>query len=71
MGKIKSKMIKGSAKTLIQKGIEFEENFEKNKKILKDTMPSKKIRNQMAGYLVKLKKQERQKEEKLMQNTKK
>jgi len=71
MGKIKSKMIKGSAKTLIQKGVKFEEDFEKNKKILKDTMPSKKIRNQMAGYLTKLKKQERQNEEKLLKELKK
>ena len=56
MGKIKSKLIKRSAKILIKKGIEFSEDFEKNKKILKDTMPSKKIRNQMAGFLSRTKK---------------
>ena len=56
MGKIKSKMIKRSAKELIKKGIKFSKNFEENKKILGDTMPSKKIRNQMAGFLAKLKK---------------
>ncbi len=60
MGKIKSKMVKRSANTLIKEGIEFTEDFEKNKKILKDTMPSKKLRNQMAGFLSKIKKQERQ-----------
>ena len=60
MGKIKSKMVKRSANTLIKKGIEFTESFEKNKKILKDTMPSKKLRNQMAGFLSKIKKQETQ-----------
>lgn len=59
MGKIKSKLIKRSGETLIRKGIGFSEDFEKNKKILKDTMPSKKMRNQMAGYLSRLKKQER------------
>ena len=56
MGKIKSKLIKRSANILAKKGIKFTESFEKNKKILKDTMPSKKIRNQVAGYLVRLKK---------------
>ena len=53
-------MVKRSANSLIKEGIEFTESFEKNKKILKDTMPSKKLRNQMAGFLSKIKKQERQ-----------
>ncbi len=60
MGKIKSKLIKRSANILLKKGIKFTENFEKNKKILKNTMPSKKLRNQMAGFLSRTKKQERQ-----------
>ncbi len=59
MGKIKSKIIKNSANNLIKKGIEFTENFEENKKILADTMPSKKIRNQMAGFLARIKKREK------------
>lgn len=50
-------MIKRSARELIKKGIKFSETFEENKKILGDTMPSKKIRNQMAGFLAKLKKE--------------
>ena len=62
MGKIKSKQVKRSAKDLIKKGIEFSKNFEDNKKILGNTtMPSKKIRNQMAGYLSKLSKKGKQK----------
>jgi ribosomal protein S17E len=61
MGKIKSKQIKRSAKELIKKGIEFSEDFERNKKILGNTLPSKKIRNQMAGYLSKLSKEGKQK----------
>lgn len=56
MGKIKSKLIKRTAKNLIEKGVEFNDNFEKNKKVLGKTMPSKKIRNQIAGYLTRLKK---------------
>jgi len=59
MGKIKSKLIRRSSKTFLEKGIEFEGNFEKNKKILGNTMPSKKLRNQMAGFLVREKKQKK------------
>ena len=51
MGKIKSKLVKRTSKELIKRGIEFGEDFEKNKKILGREMPSKKIRNQMAGFL--------------------
>ena len=61
MGKIKSKLIKRSAKELVKRGIEFSENFERNKKILGNTMPSKKIRNQIAGYLSRLNRKEKQK----------
>jgi len=58
MGKIKSKLVKRSAKELVKAGIVFSNNFEENKKILGKVMPSKKIRNQMAGYLTKMKKEE-------------
>ncbi|MBI2045516.1 30S ribosomal protein S17e [Candidatus Pacearchaeota archaeon] len=57
MGKIKSKMVKRTAEELKRRGIVFHPDFEKNKKVLgSNTMPSKKIRNQMAGYLVRLEK---------------
>jgi len=51
MGKIKSKLVKRTAKALTERGIKFNEDFERNKKILGNTMPSKKLRNQMAGFL--------------------
>ena len=54
MGKIKSKLVKRTANELIKKGIQFNKSFEENKKILGKTMPSKKIRNQMAGFLARL-----------------
>ena len=57
MGKIKTKLIKRTSNTLIKKGIEFSDEFERNKKILGKTMPSKKIRNQIAGYIARLKRQ--------------
>ncbi|HUS50333.1 MAG TPA: hypothetical protein VMZ91_09215 [Candidatus Paceibacterota bacterium] len=60
MGKIKPKLVRKSANVLLNSGIEFSENFKENKKILGDSMPGKKIRNQMAGLLSKLKKQQKQ-----------
>jgi ribosomal protein S17E len=65
MGKIKSKAIKRTAKIFTAKGVAYEESFEKNKKLLGNTMPSKKIKNQLAGFLSRIKKQERIKQEKL------
>lgn len=59
MGKIKSRLIKRNAKGLMKQGIEFSGDFNKNKEILGDSMPSKKIRNQTAGYLARLKKREK------------
>ena len=59
MGKIKGKLVKKTAHILVKKGIPFNESFENNKKVLGNTMPSKKLRNQMAGYLVKMKTQEK------------
>jgi ribosomal protein S17E len=56
MGKIKPKLVKKTSEILLRKGVEFEENFEKNKKILRDIAPNKKTRNQIAGYTVRLKK---------------
>ena len=66
MGKIKSKIIKRTAHTFMKKGIEFSESFDKNKKILKGIMPSKKVRNQLAGFLSTFKKQERENQPKIL-----
>ncbi len=55
MGRIKSLMVKRAAKQLLKENVgEFTTEFEKNKKILKDTMPSKQIRNKIAGYITRL-----------------
>ena len=59
MGKIKSKMVKRSARELTKRGVIFNDSFGDNKKVLGMTMPSKKIRNQMAGYLTKLNKKKK------------
>lgn len=66
MGKIKTKLVKRTAKKLVEKGIEFSPDFEKNKRILGGTMPGKKIRNQIAGYLSRFKKLEAKKRAELV-----
>lgn len=50
MGKIKSKQVKRSVQELLDAGIELSSDFEMNKKILGQEMPSKKMRNKMAGH---------------------
>lgn len=69
MGKIKTKLVKRTAGELAERDIPFTENFERNKKILGSTMPSKKIRNQVAGFLSRMKRSEVKKQE-LLNNEK-
>ena len=55
MGRIKSTMIKKAAKQLLQGENKFTESFEQNKKVLSnDMLPSKPIRNKVAGYIARL-----------------
>jgi len=56
MGRIKSTMVKKAARQLLEKENRFTKSFEDNKKILGRTMPSKPIRNKIAGYISRLKK---------------
>jgi ribosomal protein S17E len=63
MGKIKTKLVKRTAETLIEKDIPFSESFENNKRILGNTMPSKKIRNQIAGMIARTKRREMEKKQ--------
>lgn len=59
MGRIKTILIKRTSRQLLEKSPEtFTENFEENKKALgNSTMPSKRLRNKIAGYVARLKKQ--------------
>lgn len=60
MGRIKTKAVKGVARTLIATEPSlFKEEFNANKRVLGKEMPSKKVRNMVAGYLTRLKKQNR------------
>jgi len=62
MGRIKTSFVKTIAKDLFEKHSDkFTIDFLKNKEIMKKLidMKSKKLRNVVAGYITKLKKQER------------
>jgi len=54
MGRIKPKMVKNTAKSLLAEEHSFTPDFDHNKKLLGNHMPSKKIRNKIAGYLARL-----------------
>jgi ribosomal protein S17E len=59
MERIKQLMVKRASKELLSKEASFGEEFNFNKKMLGMTMPSKKVRNKIAGYMARLKKAER------------
>lgn len=65
MGKIKSKMMRRTSEALIKEEIPFNEDFENNKKILGNTMPSKKLRNKIAGLISRMRRQESKKKAEL------
>ena len=54
MGRIKTATVKRATHELMKQDIEFSESFEHNKKLLGNTMPSKKVRNKIAGYIARL-----------------
>ena len=56
MGRIKSALVKRTTRKLIIENDSFNGSFEDNKKILGNTMPSKRIKNMIAGYIARLKK---------------
>jgi ribosomal protein S17E len=58
MGRIKSKLVKRTALALLKEPNSFNQDFENNKELLQGLTPSKKVRNQIAGYLVRKKKVE-------------
>jgi ribosomal protein S17E len=54
MGRIKSTLIKRTAR-ILEKEEYFVDQFDSNKKILGNTMPSKSVRNKIAGYIARIK----------------
>ena len=65
MGRIKSALIKRTANNLLKEENKFEEDFEKNKILLGNSMPSKSTKNKIAGYITRIKRLEREKRAKL------
>lgn len=60
MGRIKSKLVKRTANAMLREENVFTTEFEDNKNILKGSMPSRKIRNQIAGYIARINKRKLQ-----------
>lgn len=54
MGKIKSTLIKKTGRLLLLEENNFNTDFDHNKRLLGNSMPSKKTRNKIAGYIAKL-----------------
>jgi len=54
MGRIKNALIKRTARNLNKGENKFDETFENNKKLLANAMPSKRLRNGIAGYITRL-----------------
>ena len=65
MGRIKSALVKRTAKNLLKEENKFSEDFEKNKSLLGNSMPSKKVKNKISGYISRLKRAKREKRAKL------
>ena len=56
MGRIKPTLVKRTSRQLIENSSEsFGKTFEENKKALGNTLTSKKMRNKIAGYIARLK----------------
>lgn len=58
MGRIKSKIVKRTSHTLLKSDNRFTGKFDENKELLKILPTTKKVRNQIAGYVTRIKKKE-------------
>jgi len=58
MGRIKSALVKRTARNLLKEENVFSSSFEDGKRILGESMPSKRQRNKIVGYIARLKKRE-------------
>ena len=56
MGRIKNSLIKRTARSLMKEENSFTEKFDDNKNILGSSMPSKRLRNRIAGYVTRVNK---------------
>jgi ribosomal protein S17E len=57
MGRIKPKLVKRTSRQLVKvSGDSFDKTFDTNKQALRNTISSKKMRNKIAGYIARIKK---------------
>ena len=57
MGRIKTTLVKRTSRQLIEQTPDsFNKEFDQNKKALGSILPSKKMRNKIAGYVARIKK---------------
>ena len=54
MGRIKNSLVKRTAKGLLKEENKFSGEFNNNKRHLGSNMPSKRLRNQIAGYITRI-----------------
>lgn len=60
MGRIKPKLVKRTSRQLLEQSNDsFGKTFEENKKSLGKILSSKKMRNKIAGYIARLKKNQK------------
>ena len=55
---VKSTLVKRSARSMLREENKFDHTFDRAKKILGRSMPSKSLRNKIAGYIARLKRRE-------------
>lgn len=60
MGRVKTTLVKRTARDLLKEENVFTQDFNRNKKVLGNTLPSKRIRNMVVGYIARLKKRQKQ-----------
>ena len=61
MGRIKSTLVKRTARNLLSEENKFSPDFEQNKKLLKGQLTSKSMLNKIAGYISRIKCAEKEK----------
>jgi ribosomal protein S17E len=61
MGRIKSSLVKRTARAVEKETGRFTEKFDDNKLVLGSSMPSKRLRNMIAGYVGRIKRIRREK----------
>jgi len=60
MGRVKTTLVKRTARDLLKEENVFTKDFNRNKKVLGNTLPSKRIRNMIVGYIARIKKRQKE-----------